>query len=52
MEYKASYPAWILSHAKFLNFFKDNNYEVLFDWDSIQIPHSNQKYKGLLLKKC
>ncbi len=52
MEYKASYPAWILSHSKLVNFFKDNNYEMLFDWDSIQIPHSNQKYKGLLLKKC
>jgi putative methyltransferase (TIGR04325 family) len=51
LDYKASYPAWILSEEKFLNFFKYNEYEKILDWNSIQIPDSFQKFKGFAFKK-
>jgi putative methyltransferase (TIGR04325 family) len=48
--YDASYPCWIFDERKFINFFDENGYELVFDYDEKWQLNISSKMKGCLFE--
>lgn len=50
---EASYPLWLFNENEFVNFFAQQNYEVVSRFDSVPVPSfSSPKFKGYIFKKA
>lgn len=49
--YDATYPCHFFNEQKFLSWFKENGYELIFDFQSLDKVNIPSKYKGFLFKK-
>jgi putative methyltransferase (TIGR04325 family) len=49
--YEASYPAWFFDEVKFLNYFKNKNYEIIERFDGLDGTSSECEFKGIILEK-
>ena len=48
--YDATYPCRFFSEKEFLSFFEENNYELIVDFDALDIVNIPSKYKGFIFK--
>ena len=48
--YAATYPCRFFSEKEFLSFFEENNYELIVDFDALDIVNIPSKYKGFLFQ--
>jgi putative methyltransferase (TIGR04325 family) len=49
--YDASYPCRFFNEQKFLNYFYENNYELVASFDSLDRANIPSKYKGFIFKR-
>ncbi|MDR2920959.1 MAG: methyltransferase, TIGR04325 family [Tannerella sp.] len=48
--YDALYPCWFFSESVLLNFLSEKGYDLMFDFDSLDITNIPAKYKGFVFK--
>lgn len=48
--YRASYPCRFFSKTHFVKFFKDNGYELMYDFDALDTVNVPAEYKGFVFK--
>ena len=48
--YKASYPCRFFSWTRFVDFFENNGYKLIYDFDALDKVNIPSKYKGLVFR--
>jgi len=49
--YNASYPCWFFDRAKFLTFFRNNNYQLIEEFDALDGKTGEYKFEGFIFRR-